>query len=137
MTPQTLHRPYGCTWKDSNTDMSRVLQFSQYSKHGTARFGSGVVVARLADGSWSAPSAIGTVGGGFGAQIGFEITNFEFTLNNSNAVNLFADTVSITLGINVSIAAGPVGRNAEAAGATSLKSVAGISSSSKTRGSQG
>ena len=35
---------------------------------GTARFGSGVVVARLADGSWSAPSAIGTVGAGFGGQ---------------------------------------------------------------------
>jgi SH3 domain-containing YSC84-like protein 1 len=34
----------------------------------------------------------------------------------------------------VSIAAGPVGRNAEAAGAASLKSVAGIFSYSKTKG---
>jgi hypothetical protein len=38
------------------------------------------------------------------------------------------------LGGNVSIAAGPVGRNAEAAGAASLKSVAGIFSYSKTKG---
>ncbi|OCK80915.1 DUF500-domain-containing protein [Lepidopterella palustris CBS 459.81] len=101
---------------------------------GTARFGSGVVVARLADGSWSAPSAIGTVGGGFGGQIGFELTDFVFILNDANAVKTFAQAGSITLGGNVSIAAGPVGRNAEAAGAASLKSIAGIFSYSKTKG---
>lgn len=101
---------------------------------GTARFGSGVVVARLADGSWSAPSAIGTVGGGFGGQIGFELTDFVFILNDANAVRTFAQAGSLTLGGNVSIAAGPVGRNAEAAGAASLKSVAGVFSYSKTKG---
>lgn len=101
---------------------------------GTARFGSGVVVARLADGSWSAPTAIGTIGGGFGGQIGFELTDFVFILNDANAVKTFAQAGSITLGGNVSIAAGPVGRNAEAAGAASLKSVAGIFSYSKTKG---
>ena len=36
------------------------------------------MVARLADGTWSAPSAIGTGGAGFGGQIGFEITDFVF-----------------------------------------------------------
>ncbi|KAF2009500.1 DUF500-domain-containing protein [Aaosphaeria arxii CBS 175.79] len=101
---------------------------------GTARFGSGVVVARLSDGSWSAPSAIGTVGAGFGGQIGFELTDFVFILNDANAVKTFAQAGSLTLGGNVSIAAGPVGRNAEAAGAASLKSVAGIFSYSKTKG---
>lgn len=40
----------------------------------------------------------------------------------------------MTLGGNVSLAAGPVGRNAEAAGAASLKGVAGIFSYSKTKG---
>jgi len=101
---------------------------------GSGRFGSGVVVARLADGTWSAPSAIGTVGGGFGGQIGFELTDFVFILNDSNAVKTFAQVGSITLGGNVSIAAGPVGRNAEAAGAASLKSVSGIFAYSKTKG---
>ncbi|KAF1969987.1 DUF500-domain-containing protein [Bimuria novae-zelandiae CBS 107.79] len=101
---------------------------------GTARFGSGVVVARLADGSWSAPSAIGTLGGGFGGQIGFELTDFVFILNDANAVKTFAQAGSLTFGGNVSIAAGPVGRNAEAAGAASLRSVAGIFSYSKTKG---
>ncbi|KAF2716688.1 DUF500-domain-containing protein [Polychaeton citri CBS 116435] len=101
---------------------------------GSGRFGSGVVVAKLADGSWSAPSAIGTVGGGFGGQIGFELTDFVFILNDAMAVRTFAQVGSITLGGNVSIAAGPTGRNAEAAGAASLKSIAGIFAYSKTKG---
>jgi len=101
---------------------------------GSGRAGSGIVVARLADGSWSAPSALATVGGGFGGQIGFELTDFVFILNDSNAVRSFAQAASVTLGGNVSIAAGPVGRNAEAAGTASMKGVAGVFSYSKTKG---
>ncbi|KEF54377.1 uncharacterized protein A1O9_09543 [Exophiala aquamarina CBS 119918] len=101
---------------------------------GSGRLGSGIVVARLADGSWSAPSAIATAGGGFGGQIGFELTDFVFILNDAAAVRTFSQAASVTLGGNVSIAAGPVGRNAEAAGAASLKSVAGIFAYSKTKG---
>ncbi|KAL8968330.1 MAG: hypothetical protein Q9183_002509 [Haloplaca sp. 2 TL-2023] len=101
---------------------------------GTARFGSGVVVARLSDGTWSAPSALATGGGGFGGQIGFELTDFVFILNNDAAVKTFSQQGSLTLGGNVSIAAGPVGRNAEAAGAASLKGVAGVFAYSKTKG---
>jgi len=101
---------------------------------GSARFGSGLVIARLPDGTWSAPSAIATVGGGFGGQIGFELTDFVFILNDPSAVRTFSQAGSVTLGGNVSIAAGPVGRNAEAAGAASLKGVAGVFAYSKTKG---
>ncbi|KAK4043124.1 hypothetical protein C8A01DRAFT_43905 [Parachaetomium inaequale] len=101
---------------------------------GSARFGSGLVIARLPDGSWSAPTAIATGGAGFGGQIGFELTDFVFILNDASAVKTFSQAGSLTLGGNVSIAAGPVGRNAEAAGAASLRSVAGIFSYSKTKG---
>jgi SH3 domain-containing YSC84-like protein 1 len=101
---------------------------------GSARFGSGLVVARLADGTWSAPSALATGGGGFGGQIGFELTDFVFILNDAAAVRTFSQQGSLTLGGNVSIAAGPVGRNAEAAGAASLRGVAGVFSYSKTKG---
>ena len=73
-------------------------------------------------------------GGGFGGQIGFELTDFVFILNDKKAVRTFSQQGSLTLGGNVSIAAGPVGRNAEAAGAASLKSVAGVFSYSKTKG---
>ncbi|KAF4637208.1 hypothetical protein G7Y89_g871 [Cudoniella acicularis] len=101
---------------------------------GSGRYGNGVVVARLADGTWSAPSAIGTGGAGVGGQIGFELTDFVFILNDAAAVRTFSQQGTLTLGANVSIAAGPVGRNGEAAGAASLKGVAGIFSYSKTKG---
>ncbi|KAF5002838.1 hypothetical protein FGRMN_92 [Fusarium graminum] len=101
---------------------------------GSGRFGSGLVVARLPDGGWSAPSAIATAGAGFGGQVGFELTDFVFILNDASAVRTFAQAGSLTLGGNVSLAAGPVGRNAEAAGAASLKGVAGIFAYSKTKG---
>lgn len=91
-------------------------------------------MARLSDGTWSAPSAIGTAGGGFGGQIGFELTDYVFILNDVSAVRAFSQQASLTLGGNVSIAAGPVGRNAEAAGAASLKGVAGVFAYSKTKG---
>ncbi|KAF8464365.1 hypothetical protein BDZ91DRAFT_821951 [Kalaharituber pfeilii] len=100
----------------------------------SVRVGSGLVIARLSDGSWSAPSAIGTAGAGFGGQIGAELTDFVMILNDAAAVKTFSQVGSITLGGNVSIAAGPVGRNAEASGAASLRSVSGIFSYSKTKG---
>lgn len=101
---------------------------------GSGRFGSGIVIARLADGSWSAPSAIATAGAGVGGQIGFELTDFVFILNDAAAVRTFSQVGSLTLGGNVSLAAGPVGRNAEAAGAASTRGVAAIFSYSKTKG---
>jgi hypothetical protein len=55
-------------------------------------------------------------------------------LNDAAAVRAFSQQGSLTLGGNVSLAAGPIGRNAEAAGAASLKGVAGVFSYSKTKG---
>lgn len=57
-----------------------------------------------------------------------------FILNDAAAVRTFSQAGSITLGGNVSIAAGPVGRNAEAAGAASTKGVAAVFAYSKTKG---
>ncbi|KAG2191545.1 hypothetical protein INT47_004668 [Mucor saturninus] len=100
----------------------------------SGRAGSGLVVAKLSDGSWSAPSAIMTGGMGFGGQVGAELTDFIMVLNTTSAVKTFMHHGSITLGGNISVAAGPVGRNAEASGTASLKSVAAVYSYSKTRG---
>lgn len=100
----------------------------------SGRAGSGVVVARLPDGLWSPPSAIVTAGAGVGGQIGAELTDFVFILNTQSAVELFSQLGSVTLGTNVSIAAGPLGRNAEAAGTASLKSVSAVFAYSKTKG---
>ena len=75
-----------------------------------------------------------TGGGGFGGQIGFELTDFVFILNDAAAVRSFSQKGSVSLGGNVSIAAGPVGRNAEASGTASMKGVAGVFAYSKTKG---
>jgi lipid-binding SYLF domain-containing protein len=38
------------------------------------------------DGTWSAPSAIGTAGLGIGGQLGAEMTDFLIVLNSRSAV---------------------------------------------------
>lgn len=80
---------------------------------GSARGGTGVVLARTEKG-WTAPSAIGTGGLGVGFQAGVAITEFVIVLNTPAAVDAFAKQGNFTLGGNLSIAAGPVGRAAEA-----------------------
>lgn len=101
----------------------------------SARGGSGVVIARLDDGSWSAPSAIGTAGMGFGGQLGAEVTDFLLILNSRAAVKQFMSAGSVTLGGNMSIALGPMGRNGEATGALNTSGkVAAMYAYSKTKG---
>ena len=79
----------------------------------SGRGGKGVVIARVGNG-WSGPSAIGTGGVGFGPQIGVESTEFVMVLNTDEAVRAFSRGGNLTLGAGVSVAAGPVGRTAEA-----------------------
>lgn len=79
----------------------------------SGRGGSGVVVART-KGGWSGPSAIGTGGAGFGFQIGAEVTEFVIVLNTDEAVKAFSRGGNVQLGADLSVAAGPVGRSAEA-----------------------
>src|SRR3954464_4463542 len=76
--------------------------------------GQGVVVARTGNG-WSGPSFIGTGGAGWGPQIGAQITEFFFILNTNRAVRAFSRDGNVTLGADASVAAGPVGREAQAA----------------------
>jgi lipid-binding SYLF domain-containing protein len=75
--------------------------------------GQGVVVARTGRG-WSGPSFVGTGGAGWGPQIGAQITDFVFVLNSNAAVRAFSRDGNVTLGVDASAAAGPVGRNAHA-----------------------
>jgi len=80
----------------------------------SGRGGKGVVVARTKNG-WSGPSFIGTGGAGFGFQIGAEVTEFVMVLNTDAAVKAFSGDANVTLGGDISVAAGPIGRHAEAA----------------------
>ena len=79
----------------------------------SGKVGDGVVVARTGHG-WSGPSFIRTGGAGWGPQIGAQVTDFVIVLNSENAVNAFSKGGNVTLGADASVAAGPVGRAAEA-----------------------
>ncbi len=91
--------------------------------------GQGVVVARTGHG-WSGPSFIGTGGAGFGFQIGAQVTDFVFVLNNSDAVRAFSHEGNVTIGAEASAAAGPVGRDAQAG----VTPVAAIYTYSRSKG---
>ncbi|OMJ13770.1 SH3 domain-containing YSC84-like protein 1 [Smittium culicis] len=92
----------------------------------------GIAILTVIKGEWSAPSAIGTAGIGFGGQIGAEITDFVMILNTDSAVDAFSHGGNLTLGASIGIAAGPVGRSAEAGGA--VLDTAPIFSYSKSKG---
>ncbi|KAF8213486.1 hypothetical protein K438DRAFT_1915539 [Mycena galopus ATCC 62051] len=101
----------------------------------SARAGTGIVIAKLADGTWSPPSAIGTAGLGIGGQLGAEMTDFLIVLNSRSAVRSFMASGSLTLGGNMSLAIGPLGRNGEAIGSLNTRGkLAAMYSYSKTRG---
>ncbi|XP_058538343.1 SH3 domain-containing YSC84-like protein 1 isoform X1 [Neofelis nebulosa] len=98
----------------------------------TARGGSGVVLARLPDGKWSAPSAIGIAGLGGGFEIGIEVSDLVIILNYDRAVEAFAKGGNLTLGGNFTVAVGPLGRNLE--GNVALRSSAAVFTYCKSRG---
>ena len=79
----------------------------------TGRGGKGIVIARTGNG-WSGPSAVGTGGMGFGFQAGAQVSEIVITLNTPAAVEAFMRDGDFTLGGNLSVTAGPIGRDAEA-----------------------
>ncbi|KAJ0398533.1 hypothetical protein ATCC90586_010344 [Pythium insidiosum] len=90
----------------------------------TGRVGTGIVISKLPDGRWSAPSAIGTVGMGFGAELGGQLIEFMIVLNSEQAVKSFMQKGQLSAGANLEFAAGPYGRAAGAAANFSASGVA-------------
>nr|XP_057907459.1 SH3 domain-containing YSC84-like protein 1 isoform X2 [Doryrhamphus excisus] len=98
----------------------------------TARGGSGIVIARLADRRWSAPSAIGIAGLGGGFEIGVEVSDLVIILNQRRAIDAFTKGGNLTLGGNCTVAVGPVGRNVEAD--VALRNISAVYTYCKSRG---
>ena len=94
---------------------ARGLCFLTVAKGGlifSGKVGTGLVISRSPDGGWSAPSAVGTVGIGWGAQIGADLTSYLIILNNDDAVKAFSSRGSINIGAELVVAVGPFGRGA-------------------------
>ncbi|NXY49255.1 SH3Y1 protein, partial [Ceuthmochares aereus] len=81
---------------------------------------------------WSAPSAIGIAGLGGGFEIGIEVSDLVIILNHERAVEAFAKGGNLTLGGNLTVAIGPLGRNLE--GDVALRSSAAVYTYCKSRG---
>jgi lipid-binding SYLF domain-containing protein len=95
-----------------------------------AKYGKGYVSCRHG-GGWSAPATVIIEGGSFGFQIGGSTTDvIMLVMNEGGEAKLLAS--KFTLGADASIAAGPVGRTAEAQ--TDLQMHAEILSWSRTQG---
>ncbi|KAJ0964854.1 hypothetical protein J5N97_025992 [Dioscorea zingiberensis] len=80
----------------------------------TYNIGTGLVIARREDGSWSPPSAISSLGIGWGAQAGGELTDFIIVLRNKDAIKTFSGDAHLSVGAGCSAAAGIIGRSVEA-----------------------
>ena len=93
--------------------------------------GRGVLVTRDAQGTWQAPRMIQITGGSIGAQIGGQAIDIVLVIMDRRGLeNLLANQFKV--GADGSVAAGPVGRTAEAA--TDIQMRAQILSYSRARG---
>ena len=97
--------------------------------------GTGLVVARLGGGVWSAPSAIGTAGVSWGALLGAQVSDHVFVCMTEEAVEmLMSSNGSVQLGADIGVAVGPVGRALEADYGASPHHVAPIYTYSLSKG---
>ena len=84
-----------------------------------AEGGSGVLLVRGADGSWSSPAFYTLAAGSFGLQIGAQVSEVVFTLMSEGAISAFMSD-EFKLGADASVAIGPLGAGIEASTTTNL-----------------
>ncbi|HLI30611.1 MAG TPA: lipid-binding SYLF domain-containing protein [Terriglobia bacterium] len=97
-----------------------------------ATYGRGALVCREGgNGPWGAPSMILLSGASYGLQLGGQATDLVFIVMSAKAAERIMQS-SLKLGVDVSAAAGPVGRHTEAA--TNAHFNVGILSYSRSRG---
>lgn len=93
--------------------------------------GKGVALVKLENGKWSDPVFVTLTGGSIGLQIGVQSTDLVLVFRHSGALAKVKNG-DFTLGGDVSVAAGPVGRSSSAS--TDYKLEAEVYSYSRSRG---
>lgn len=96
-----------------------------------AKRGKGIAMVKRADGTWSNPVFVTMTGGSLGAQIGVQSVDLVLVFKHSKSLTDIKKS-SFTLGGDLSIAAGPVGRNSTAN--TDYKLEAEVYSYSRSKG---
>ncbi len=96
------------------------------------KYGQGIVIAKDAkDGNWGAPAVFNIAGASFGWQIGGQATDTILIIRNERGLDGLLSS-KFKLGGDASVAAGPWGREAQAATNLQLKGM--IWSYSRSRG---
>jgi lipid-binding SYLF domain-containing protein len=95
------------------------------------RHGRGVLLIRDQTGTWQPPQFISITGGNIGFQAGLQATDLVLVFKTTRSIRGLLRG-KLTLGADISAAAGPVGRDASAATDTTLR--AEILSYSRSRG---
>ena len=93
--------------------------------------GKGIAMVKLADGTWSNPVFVTLTGGSVGFQAGVQSVDLVLIFKSRTTLENIG-TGSFTLGGDVSVTAGPVGRNSTAS--TDYKLEAEVYSYSKSKG---
>jgi lipid-binding SYLF domain-containing protein len=93
--------------------------------------GRGIAMVKKADGSWSNPVFVTITGGSFGLQIGVQSVELVLVFKHSSSLTDIKKS-SFTLGGDLSVAAGPVGRSSSAN--TDYKLDAEVYSYSRSKG---
>ncbi|MFC1570627.1 lipid-binding SYLF domain-containing protein [Candidatus Omnitrophota bacterium] len=94
------------------------------------KYGQGIIMVRDKKGRWSPPAIFTLAGASIGFQIGGEATDIVLLMMENKSVNAILDG-KFKLGVDASVAAGPVGREAEASTDASL---GGLLAYSRSRG---
>jgi lipid-binding SYLF domain-containing protein len=94
-------------------------------------YGKGVASCRTKKDHWSAPAFFTVKGGSFGFQIGGQAADIVMLIMNDEGMNNLLQS-KFKLGADASVAAGPVGRHADAS--TDWKMRAQVLTYSRTRG---
>ena len=95
--------------------------------------GHGVVFSRTADGTWGGPAFVTIGGASLGLQAGVQSTDVVLVFKTRRSLErVVQGKGKLTLGADVAIAAGPIGR--EAAAGTDIRLRAEIFSYSRSRG---
>jgi len=95
------------------------------------KYGQGVIIVRDKNGNWTPPAIFTIAGGSLGWQIGGQATDFVLLIMNKRSIDGLLQS-QFKLGADANVAAGPVGRSAEASTDAQLKG--GILSYSRSRG---
>ena len=116
-------------------DASGVAIFPNMIKGGFilgVNYGKGVMHVRNQDGSWSPPVMVTMGGGSVGFQAGVQAADIILVFKTPRSLNGILNGQKVTLGADASIAAGPVGRQANAS--TDARLGAEIYSYARSRG---